>query len=740
MRRLLATAVLLPMLSVRVLAAEINVSDILTGAGDARTDSYFNMIFGPLWPGPNKTTLISALITNFNVLFFAIGAMLFVYNIVVAVTETAHDGEILGRRHSALWIPLRTVLAAAALVPMPTGYNAAQHAMAYVVDAGTSAATFFWDDAVDLVVTRKLPVVGGYYSSLDANFIQGLWQMELCRAVYNEEVAKGGDGLQGISRKWYRRNGKVQLAYSLGSDVYGACGIITLPPETAAFDRLAKGTGNDYQRYVSAMQQAVTKAVDRYAPIADQLAQAISKRAATPPHRDLKADLNAWRTSFATVMAPYINSNQLQKAGQQAADTPDADQVTPVGSDTSVALAGSLKSGGWSQAGFYYQLISRLSADSSSVATALPTITPGDAIGDATNPTGRVRNAIASQYAASNWYLFSSANGDAKKFLEQIGATYNGAIEWWNESVARSGINAFINQRVAFADSTSNLTDWLPSPSFFTDVFDELNPLNTTQDPMIALVHLGTMVAMWVSASTLALSGLAAIPFVSGAITVFSNIFGLVISALACAGFFIAFILPMIPTVIWVMAIIGFFLIVCEAIFAAPLWAIAHLSMEGKGMGGPQARRGYMLLLSIGLTPVLMLFGLFLGMILFRIAGMLINGGLYYAITSAQTLTGDSPVTLMWLVGIFVVLVFIAVVYVEILLHSFSLIVEFPARVFRWFDELGHNIDSSAGERATLAGRSSAGGGGQPLIGGGSRLVRGTEDNQRQLRDERDQR
>ena len=157
-------------------ADDINIADIIKGEGDARTNSFLNMIFGPLFSGPNNETLVSALIANFNVLFFAIAALLFIYNMVVGVTETAHEGEILCRRHSAMWVPLRTILAVAALIPMPTGYNTAQHGIAYMVNVSTATASFFWNETVDLIVEQRIPVVGGDYDQLDGQFLQALWR------------------------------------------------------------------------------------------------------------------------------------------------------------------------------------------------------------------------------------------------------------------------------------------------------------------------------------------------------------------------------------------------------------------------------------------------------------------------------------------------------------------------------------------------------------------------------------
>ncbi|NKC23557.1 hypothetical protein HED50_23985 [Ochrobactrum oryzae] len=390
-----------------------------------------------------------------------------------------------------------------------------------------------------------------------------------------------------------------------------------------------------------------------------------------PAYRDLRKDLNDWRKQHADILKQYIGDDKLQKAGKDVAEADDPLQVTPVGDSQSQALAGNLKNGGWLQAGFYYQLIARLSADSNSVATALPKVTPGGAIGAASNPGGSVRNAIASQYADNNWYLLGSADGDAKKFLDQISATYNGTVEWWNESVARSGIRAFVNERVAFADSGGDISDWMPSAGSLYEALEFLNPMRPTNDPMIGLVTFGTQVTFYTTAAIIALSVLAVVPYVGTGITVLSNFVGWVISGIGAMGMFLAFVLPMVPMVTWVIGIGAFFLLVMEAIFAAPLWAIAHLyGREGDGRQPGPARLCHGAGAHSDAGPHA--FGLLLGMILFRIMGVLINGGLYYALTSAQSLVGDSFVSLAWFLGIFVVMFFMAAVYLVIIERSFS--------------------------------------------------------------------
>ena len=56
-------------------------------------------------------------------------------------------------------------------------------------------------------------------------------------------------------------------------------------------------------------------------------------------------------------------------------------------------------------------------------------------------------------------------------------------------------------------------------------------------------------------------------------------------------------------------AISGWIKSIFEAIVAMPLWALAHLRIDGEGLAGPGATNGYFLLLEIFLRPILIVFG-----------------------------------------------------------------------------------------------------------------------------------
>ncbi|RWJ15194.1 MAG: hypothetical protein EOR25_22285 [Mesorhizobium sp.] len=151
-----------------------------------------------------------------------------------------------------------------------------------MVNVSTATASFFWNETGDVIVEQRIPVLGGDYEALDCQFLQALWRMELCEAVYNLEVSRGGDGLDGIARGgWQAVSGIRQVAYSLPNS-YGACGIVSLPGQTTGFQRLAEAAGKSYDDYIKDMETAVTQTADSFTDTAAKLAHAVSKRQTLP--------------------------------------------------------------------------------------------------------------------------------------------------------------------------------------------------------------------------------------------------------------------------------------------------------------------------------------------------------------------------------------------------------------------------------------------------------------------------
>ena len=129
------------------------------------------------------------------------------------------------------------------------------------------------------------------------------------------------------------------------------------------------------------------------------------------------------------------------------------------------------------------------------------------------------------------------------------------------------------------------------------------------------------------------------------------------------AAIFVGFVLPYLPAVIWLIAVLAFMLLVIEAVFAAPLWAVAMLSMDGHGISSNIARKGWSLLLMLFLTPLLMVFGFLLGMVLFRIGAFSLNGMLFAALSSQMAADPGAFGGLSSFLIMTVLTVFVAVLY-----------------------------------------------------------------------------
>lgn len=695
-------------------ADPIDVPDIFRGVGDEGSNRYLNMIFGPLWDGTAENTIISVLIVNFNILFLALGLALLVYNMIVAVTQTAHDGKVFGKNSSSLWAPVRTILAAAMLIPLPTGYNGVQHAIAYVTNVGTGAASYFWAETAEAVVSQRVNVAGIDHQAHDVAFIGGLWRLEMCRAAYNHEIKKSGNGagLEQVAAQWTTPTGDEPpvLQYSTPSTT-SACGSVVMPARTRAFERLQDGAGGAaaYSQYISGLIATVDGLRNGIAQVVEPTIKSLSENEPVSGRNIDEATVGPWREAHRDILKNFISESVVEASIQREIREGEEFVFSPVENDN-ITIETSMIDDGWTQAGFYYQSIARMSADTASVSSAIPSISYGSLITTAANPEGRA----ASDLRRANSGLMNYLRGaDTEELLSGITNTYALGIDWLNEQAAKSGLKNFSRNKALLGDHISDAEDMLPNAGQLFTLLQVIDPTqNETGDPLIGLIHLGQAVSVWIAAAIAGIVVLGAVPFAGGAASVLSSMVGWIISGLGVAAISMAFILPMIPTLMWVLALAAFIMLVIQAVFAGPLWAISHLSLEGEGLAGQSARRGYLMILSIFVTPTLMIFGLLASMVLFRILGTLFNGGIFLALSGAMSMSSHGFTSITLFMGMFVTLVFVVFGYIIIIERCFSMIAWLPNAVMNvldaWVSGIGVTEADTAGARD---GRLSAGAG-----------------------------
>ena len=83
------------------------------------------------------------------------------------------------------------------------------------------------------------------------------------------------------------------------------------------------------------------------------------------------------------------------------------------------------------------------------------------------------------------------------------------------------------------------------------------------------------------------------------------------------AGLVLYYIVPFLPFIYFFFAVATWVKSIFEAMVGVPLWALAHLRIDGEGLPGNSAANGYFLILEIFLRPILTIFGLIAATLIF---------------------------------------------------------------------------------------------------------------------------
>lgn len=270
-----------------------------------------------------------------------------------------------------------------------------------------------------------------------------------------------------------------------------------------------------------------------------------------------------------------------------------------------------------------------------------------------------------------------------------------------------------------FSDAASYLAKYVS-----LDIINVLNWLKI--DPHSAMLDVvdmghtlinigGTGIAVTVGAQ--AASGVGTgIPLVGGVLEGLAKPATALIAA-AQVGFFLltavgaihAYVLPMLPYIMMLFAVLGMIILVAEALVAAPLWALFHVRMDGQDFVDQSQKPGYMIAFNLFLRPVLTVFGLILSFGVFGSMVWFTNLTFNTAGKSLMSGSGD-------LLGLAVMVAILTYLHYQICIRSFTLINQVPDRVVRWFGQGGENL----GEQSDAEGATNV------IMGGTSRKIEGS--------------
>ena len=733
-----------------------------TEYGDSFSSIYLNQLFGALFPpafGTSHTTIFSAIIGYFNVIMLVVGGMVFFWNVTVGVLQSAHEGKMLGQRWSSLWAPIRIIFAVGMMVPVPGlgGYNLAQNGIAYVVRGSTNIASSVWQTAATLIINNKVTLTSAP-ARIDPSVVKTMYDNVACSIItdyrYAAAAGSGAAPKRVVFQQYTPPSGffaslgfgsqtspytKTQISYlydpngGVLSDE-GICGSYTTPEIPVYLQKAISAAGEDFSiadgsnaaSLVAAFADAHIGSMNTlYGELNSRLAaqgyssDILDKSAALPNITDaivgsMTAATDVLGDGMETVMQIASGSSSGISTGQSSVSVPlEGDLIR---SRLLARISGSCSNGagddtttttcygeGWIGAGSWYMVMARLNNELASLLSAHSTAEGPDLTGNAYIVPGFLGG------------VSNSAREERDELRARVDKTFSdstaglASLGFSMSTQDLQDLNAATDGNSTL-DKVSNL-----GPSFYTAInswIDFTSPSNFGNDPMIGLSAIGRMMISLTGLmfGTALLAG-ASVTVLGTGVTLPTGIAAVLVPLamlLLGAGGTLAFVLPMAPFIMWVLAVTGYFLLIFEAVVAVNLWALGHLRMDGEGVSGEAGRKGWLMMLALLMTPVLMVFGFIIGMTIFRVSSSLMDAGIH------QSLSGIlSQGTILNIAAAVIYTVTTAVVYIILLERSFSLVSEFPARVLRWIDssvELGNHGDKAKWAVAAGAGATAKGG------------------------------
>ncbi|MBF3831159.1 DotA/TraY family protein [Burkholderia pseudomallei] len=665
-------------------------------------------IFGDI-NGAGSGSGLSGAVMVFNGIILTAAGLLAAYTIVAGTMQTAHDGTPLGKSWSSMWVPVRVAIGTAAMLPVLNGYNVAQSMIIWTAMQGMGAANTEWQ------AFTEQPVAAASFIAPDTLLAaRGLAEKMLLSNVCvqahnimqtNSNAAADADGtphflnatinyaaVQFTTAPTDTDSGTFGYDYGStgGEDSPIQCGTVTLVLPATGTSNLASQSKamNDLANMPrvdgavsGAMKSGLVAMQAALVPIATQIAAS----AIAPPPRS---------TGTNPPAADAVNS--VVTAAAQAFADGVKQSLANAPAIMNQQVQQNMQQDGWLMAGAYYMKIAKAGQMFSDAAMALPEAT-------GTDDSRRDGNSVYDFYV-------NAAVARARNLI---------VLGQPKGSQAVTGLTAQAN---ADSNLAGKILRWFIADKNLGSLTSstDSNAL-LSQNPVIGASELGhklinsawgvLVVGAGAAMTGGAVAGNAAGKLVGGdtAIIITANFltpaFYALFLPLLGAGVGLAMI-PMIPALMWGTAVVGYVILLVEAVFGSTVWMLAHLHPSGDELG--KGSQGYMLLLQLFLRPPLMVLGLISSIALMTPIGWFFSTLFIGASVESGALTGFSGLTML------IAMMFLyGGVQIATIRKLFALIHIIPDQILRW---IGHGGGGGGGAMLGDGGGDHASGAGKTLI------------------------
>lgn len=700
-------------------------SNETTGGSVFFLNSIFGTVGGVL--GGTGPQILGTMFQVFNTAVLAVGSLLVTYTTVVSILLTAHEGEALGKKFHSLWIPMRTVMGIAALVPTASGYSYMQIALMWFIIQGVGAADTLWATTINYIASGQstAPLAPGSAAGTLKLQLGQLWQGLTCQAAAKANFATGYFCADNPTSRFCTSTdtlsiapGSSGLGTAGGKTVYnmgpsGRCGVLTLgdssPTGQAKNEALSQiiSTLGSLASQMIALDYGYTQfynSADATPPLPppswvsayctdNNLSGSQCNPSAFTEFPPFRADTKPigtltdlyWKYGLATI----AGGNFIQTAGNLYVGIVGASMSSGGGGAGSLASVQTTAiNNGWIYAGGYFYYIAKANNTiSTNVGTI--TITPPNPSNPAFSGPEKDMTTAAGMLATYVNSTLSSTSGATSGLPTTCGG-----------SIDSGGANALCGDIIG---------SWISNLSGSSSASLSQNPVLAAQSEghtILTAVEVVIPIIFFVNIAAGLLGGvyLGTGPGIAAAIAAVNSLIPIamfIILVFLGLGLTLAVYTPMIPYILFTFGAINWLIATIETMIAAPIVAIGLLHPEGHEVWG-QAEKAMMLILNIFLRPSLMIFGMVSGMLMTYTVVMMIN----YAFLNVVTMVAGQSANI-------IEMIFFMVLYTSLFTTSmnkcFDLIHIVPDKILRWIGGGGEQFGESGGLDKIAQGQEAAG-------------------------------
>lgn len=627
----------------------------------------FNSKFAPPGTGlgsiPPFNRALQELFQYYNYAILIVGVVIFLYYVVVIVGETANTGTPFGRRFNHIYAPLRLVGAIGLLVPLNYGLNGAQYITLLAAKYGSGFATNGWIIFNNELEAAETPI-GTHKESLIArpepadmtHLVAFMSIVRACKVIYENRYPTGDNRREIYPYLVKNDPAPTAQLMSSTSGYAGALQFYDNKDITIVFGHLFPQNTPDIN-YLGNVEPTCGE-LKIHTNVAG------TATGGEPPDQRIGPYLiqqayynfiwNAWanqnlinfgeRVSAIHLSIPYIpvcapglpgdckqlpeaefktttinNLSQLYVTAIQTA----YDRIVQLG-DGFYDIPPELLARGWAGAAIWYNHIAEWNGVLFAAAINSPTPSKMPLIMEKIQEEKRSHNESVEVETRYEPVVQGSRPTSIPEEDILLARSLSGAYRYW------------------FTDGRGLPSDLQTSGNVFFDLLNAVFGIgglftireNDETHPLAQLSALGKSIiessirnlltALVMSAG----GGMGeivgthlgpALNSISGMFVAFATI-GLAV------GFILYYVLPFLPFIYFFFAVGSWIKTIFEAMVGAPLWALAHLRVDGNGFPGDTASNGYFLIFEIFVRPILTVFGLIAGMAIFAALARTLNG------------------------------------------------------------------------------------------------------------------